>query len=565
MHYHISYTNPLTHLVDIEISLPATNSISTILQLPAWRPGRYELQNYAANIKHFSASDQAGNSFSFSKITRNQWKIDHPANTLLKVRYQYYAYQMDAGGCWLDELQLYLNFICCLMYEPSRINEPCAVTLALPAEYQIACGLPKEEHQLKAENFYHLADSPMIASAGLTHFSFAVEDIPFHIWIQGTNFVKEEKLLEDFSKYTTEQIRTMGDFPEKEYHYLFQFLPYRHYHGVEHRNSTVITLGPSEAIPEKGYADLVGISSHELFHAWNILKIRPAEMFPYDFTKENYFTTGFVAEGFTTYYGDLFLARAGVFSTEEYFAELNTSFKRHFEHFGNENLSLAESSQDLWVDGYVAGIPDRKVSIYVKGCIAALILDLEIRSKTNSAQSLDDLMRLLWNNYGKTKTGYTMESIIRDTATIACSDMTDFFQECIFGHTDLKIRLETALASIGCKLVEKPAGSITEKEFGFRTQVRGNRTIVEAIAPGSPASHVLSKDDEILTMDEIPSSGNIDQLLLRLSINRWGRVLEVEMTGEKEKRYYPSYTIEKDPHASEQVQKAFEQWLQKAF
>jgi predicted metalloprotease with PDZ domain len=565
-HYFISYTNPLTHLVEIEIHLTQLNSSILELQLPAWRPGRYELQNYAANIKGFKAYDKNGQALPFTKTSRNKWQVENERSKEVKICYQYYAYQMDAGGCWLDEEQLYLNFICCLLYVPKKINEACTVQLSLPENYKTACGLPSKNHLLKAENFYHLVDSPMIASASLTHLSFECQNIPFNIWIQGANHIASERMLTDFQKYTEEQIRMMGDFPEKDYHYLFQFLPYRHYHGVEHRNSTVIVLGPAETIPEKGYEDLVGISSHELFHAWNIIKIRPVEMFPYDFSKENYFTTGFVAEGFTTYYGDLFLARSGVFSTEEYFTELNTNFKRHFDNFGNANLSLAESSQDLWIDGYTAGIPNRKVSIYVKGCIAALILDLTIRHHTHHEKSLDDLMRLLWKDFGKKRKGYSFQDIVKASEKIAGKDLGLFFEECILGYTDMKEPLSVLLQTVGCLLKEESAPSIAERNFGFRFTDRANRLFIESIAPESPAEKVLSKDDEIVLVNGITASEDFNALVSNseeavFTIKRWGRTIEVVVKPETAGNYFPVYTIVQNVEASETEKIRFEKWL----
>ncbi len=564
--YSISYKNPLTHLIDIEISISNIKDSFIELQLPAWRPGRYELQNYAANIKQVKALGANGQPLSYSKISRNRWKIENQQNQEIKFQYKYYAYQMDAGGCWLDEEQLYLNFICCLMYLPERINEACTVQLSLPDDYIVACGLPKKEHLLSAKNFYQLADSPMIASASLSHLEFDCRNTPFHIWIQGENLLDPDKIINDFKKFTALQIDTMGDFPEKEYHYLFQFLPYRHYHGVEHRNSTVITLGPAEFVAENGYEDLIGISSHELFHAWNIIKIRPAEMMPYDFTKENYFTTGYVAEGFTTYYGDLFLVRSGVISKEEYFSELNTTFKKHFGHFGNYNLSLAESSQDLWVDGYVAGIPDRKVSIYAKGSIVALLLDLEIREKTKHDKSLDDLMRLLWNEFGKKEKGYLHQDIVSATEKITGSEMKDFFEECISGHTDMKIRLVKALKTVGCLLQEKYSESTLERAYGFRCSVRNNKLLIEAIAQQSPAEKALSKDDEILTINGHSISGDINNFIsleneLLLTVKRWGQMLSVSLVKDRTENYFTDYTITPNPNANILEKGNMERWL----
>ncbi len=568
VNYRISYSNPLTHLIDIEISIKKVVTSYIELQLPAWRPGRYELQNYAANIKQFKANDIDNRSLVSEKTSRNRWRIETGKSKEVIIHYQYYAYQMDAGGCWLDDEQLYLNFICCMMYVPERIYEACSVQLSLPPDYQIACGLLKENHLLMAENFYHLVDSPMIASATLKHFSFDCKNIPFHIWIQGANYLSTEKIIADFEKYTQDQINMMGDFPEKDYHYLFQFLPYKHYHGVEHRNSTVITLGPAEEIPEKGYSNLLGISSHELFHAWNIVKIRPKKMLPYDFTKENYFPTGFVAEGFTTYYGDLFLVRSGVISKEDYFGELNTTFKRHFDNFGNFNLSLAESSQDLWIDGYVAGIPNRKVSIYVKGCVVALILDLEIRQQTNNKKSLDDLLRFLWNNFGKKGRGYTLQDIMEVTSKIVGADKKEFFDECVFGCTDLKERLSLVLKTVGCILQENFSENSTERNFGFRVVNKGEKVFVEAIAPGSPAEKGLSKDDEILKINGNDITGELSPLLaglqqteITLSVKRWGRLVGVVLTKENGGKYFPEYAIVRMDDAGIIEKGNFEEWL----
>ena len=190
--------------------------------------------------------------------------------------------------------------------------------------------------------------------------------------------------------------------------FLYQLLPYKHYHGVEHQNSTVITLGPAELLmTEALYKEFLGVSCHELFHAWNIKSIRPAEMQPYDYSRENYFRTCYVAEGVTTYYGEYLLARAGVRTAAQYFEELNAVLRKHFDDRGRDNLSLADASMDLWLDGYKPGVPDRKVSVYHKGALVALLLDLTLRRLSQHQRSLDDVMRRLYQEFGQTGIGYT--------------------------------------------------------------------------------------------------------------------------------------------------------------
>lgn len=570
MIYIISYKDPHRHIIDIELIIKENNSEIVTLQLPAWRPGRYELQNYSKNMFPVEAYSESGISLGIQKTAREKWEIRTNNESTIRIRYQYYCYQMDAGGCWLDENQLYLNFINCLLYIPGKENVECSVLLKIEDHYKIACGLPLNSKLLKARNFYELVDSPVIASPNLIHKEFQVGSIPFHIWVEGKIETDWNKIIHDFQKFSEENLKIFEEFPEKEYHFLYQLLPYKHYHGVEHRNSTVITLGPADSLnTPQMYEHFVGVSCHELFHAWNALKIRPNEMLPYDFSKENYFRTGYVIEGITTYYGDFLLARSGVYSTEQYFKELSTLFQRHFESFGNHNLSVAESSFDLWVDGYVPGIPNRKVSIYVKGAVAALILDLQIRKVTDNKKSMDDLMQLLWKEFGKKEIGYTEEDYQKAAEKIAGISLENYFNECIYGTTSLEERLDKALATIGCKLETSASSSVAESQFGFRFCMKENKSVIDLIEPGSPADKVLSKDDEIISVNGINITNNLEHFLkdkkkVTIVIRRWGKVVERTLEIDS-KTYLKKYKIIKDEKAGEKERKTFEKWIKHPF
>jgi predicted metalloprotease with PDZ domain len=317
------------------------------------------------------------------------------------------------------------------------------------------------------------------------------------------------------------------------------------------------------------YENFTGISCHELFHAWNVLKIRPEELMPYDFSKENYFRTGYVMEGVTTYYGDLLLARAGVYTIDQYFKELSALFQKHFESFGNYTFSLADSSFDLWVDGYVPGIPNRKVSIYVKGAVVALILDLEIRRLTKNKNSMDDLMRLLWEDFGKKGTGYSENEYREAAEKIAGQSLEDYFSECIYGTTSLEETLNNALQFIGCELEASPSSSVTENYFGFRFCVKDERSIVEMIEPNSPADKVLSKDDEIISVNGINISNNLEHFLKEkhtatLTIRRWGKVVE-RVIARDGRSYMKKYKIRKRGDVTEGEKINFKSWIGKDF
>jgi predicted metalloprotease with PDZ domain len=226
----------------------------------------------------------------------------------------------------------------------------------------------------------------------------------------------------------------------------------------------MIVLGPDDE-GEGLYTDLLGVSSHELYHAWNVIRIRPKELLPYDLTRENYFPTCFVVEGVTTYYGDLFLRRAGVFDDTAYFRELQTYLKRHFENSRHAAQSLVESSWDLWLDGYEKGIPQRKVSVYQKGALAALILDLTIRKIHRHKKSLDDVMRLLWERFGIPFVGYSIEDYQATVEEVAGEPLTWYWQDCIFSNVPFDTHLNHALGWVGLQMVTFSDGTVQLQEL----------------------------------------------------------------------------------------------------
>ncbi|GAA4000736.1 PDZ domain-containing protein [Hymenobacter fastidiosus] len=576
IHYHVAFANPLTFYLQIRMTfaVPAAAIEALELQLPAWRPGRYELQNFAQKIQRVVVEDAAsGEILPFRKLTKDRWQVAGAAGRTVRVRYNFYAHQMDAGGSWLDDTQLYLNGIQAFMYVEGRQQEPCEVTLALPEGWQIACGMPQSgPHTLRAASFEELVDCPLIASPTLVHHTYEAQGRPFYLWVQGECAPDWPRMLRDFKAFTEEQLALFGSFPVADYHFLNQILPYKHYHGVEHANSTVIVLGPAELLMTEGlYKELLGVSCHELFHTWNIKQIRPAELMPYDYTRENYFRTCYIAEGITTYYGEYLLARAGVRTAGQYFAELNTVLRQHFDDYGRINLSLADASVDLWLDGYKPGVPDRKVSVYHKGALVALLLDLTLRRLSQHTRSLDDVMRRLWLEFGQPGIGYTEADYIRLVNEVAGRDMQTYFDKFVYGTAPLEEPLTKALELVGCMLLTEENPSASEGVFGFRTIVKNERTEVTDILPDSPAAATLTVDDEIIAVNGRKVALNLQTLLndgapgYQLSVFRQNRLLTVTLTAVPEQRFWQKITIEKRPDATPEQQASFRQWLKQDF
>ncbi|MEL7003466.1 MAG: M61 family peptidase [Bacteroidota bacterium] len=565
MKYSISYDNVLKHELKIELIVIDNDKPLTQLLLPIWRPGRYEAANYAKNITNLTVCNANGKNLELIKAGPSEWTINTEGVNEYTVSYNYFAFRMDAGSSWLDEDQLYINFINCMIYDPERINEPCQVEISIPDHYKVACGMMQEGNILKAKDYYQLVDSPLIASNSLQCLEYRVENISFYVWVQGDNDLDHEKLVNDFKRFSEKQIEVMESFPEEDYHFLIQALPYSFYHGVEHGNSTVITLGPGIELNDSHlYKELLGVSSHELFHAWNILKIRPIELMPYDFSKMPVFPTGYVAEGFTTYYGDLFLARSGVFNTEQYFNELNKLFKRHFLNFGRLHNSVVESSLDLWFDGYQPSAPNKKSSIYVEGAMSALLLDLTIRKSTNNRESLDDVMRLLWRNYGEKGVGYTHENVKEITAQIANKVMDDFFKRFVESVEDKREYLSEMLSYIGCELLEEKSNSALERQLGIKLGgTDTTKNAVMLIVPGSIGEKYFSLKDELVQINGSSLEDlnlEIDYDVYHIKVKRNFKTVDLEMRP-NDYFYLNEYKIVETKQPTEDQRSAFDSWL----
>lgn len=520
MKYIISYSNPHQHYIDIEFIADNINSDETIVQLPAWRPGRYELGNFAKNIQKWAVYDEKQQPLCFEKISKDAWKIYTKGRKAIHVKYNYFAFELNAGSTYLDELQLYVNPINCCIYMPERINEKCELQINIPVDYTIAIGALAPQPLSKGEgsysknisekaydfsNYHQLVDTPFIASNSLQHKTLEIENKTFHLWFQGKCTLDWEKLTNDFRKFCSYQLQMMGSFPTNDYHFLFQITPYKHYHGVEHITSTVIALGPADQLMQGDlYEDLLGVSCHELFHVWNVKTIRPAEMFPYDYSKENYSRQGYVYEGVTTYYGDLFLLRSGVFNEEQYFKTFNERLQKHFDNFGRFNLSVADSSFDTWLDGYVPGIPNRKTNIYDEGCLLAFITDIFIRKNSNNKHSLDDVMRYLNAEFALKNKGYTQNDYKFAIERFANASFDSIYSNYFFGTNDYEPLLIESLNYIGCELIKIPSAKSWESSLGIKIIELNGAFKISSVYPDSLADKAgLSINDELISINDM--------------------------------------------------------------
>ena len=423
--------------LDITFQFTPRKPGKQVIQLPIWRPGRYQAQNFAKNIPVLKAFS-GGVSIPIEKITSSTWSLE--ASQSVVIRYSYFANQPDAGGSVVADDLLYINFINCLLYVKGRENERCEISVFKTAGWQSVCTFKN------GGKYRELVDSPYIAAPAIFQHKWKCNGVKFAIDVVGTRQALTKKLIDAYEKFTQTQLDWMGHFPVKEYHYMLWVCPNPYYHGVEHTKSTMMVMGPPD---RDAYEDLIGLGSHELFHVWNIATIRPKELFPYAYHQETPFSTGWVVEGITTYVGDWFLYESGVWTRQEYLAGLLGNLKLHFDRDANAQQSLEESSIDLWLDGYGTSLPNKRVSIYYKGAVVALALDLKLQLK--NGKSLRDVMQAMNAEFGQLKKGYSKADFIRVCEAIYGESLQDFFQNYVEKSTDITTDLQEIISKSGLK------------------------------------------------------------------------------------------------------------------
>jgi predicted metalloprotease with PDZ domain len=535
--------------VQVKVEIPVTKEI-THVHLPSWRPGRYELGNFAKNINRFKVYNDKQNEISFQKVNKDTWEIATSETHFISVEYSYYAAELNAGSTFLSDNQLYVNPVNCCVFTNETQHLPCEIKLNIPESWKTATSLEGENSNRIAANFDELADSPFICSPILQCKTYEVNSIKFYVWFNGEIKPDWERILNDFTAFSKKQIEKFIEFPVSEYHFLIQILPTKAYHGVEHCKSTVITLGPTYEVFKSLYKELLGVSSHELYHTWNVKALRPAAMWPYDFKQENYSELGYIYEGITTYMGDLFLLKSGVFSLEQYLAEFKTQLQKHFDNPARFNYSVAQSSFDTWLDGYVPGVPGRKVSIYTEGCLLAFVTDVKIRKATQNKFGLDEVMKQLYFDFAKQGKGITESDYLTTLEKVSGISFKSFFIDFVHGTQPYESIIIESLEYLGLELQRKPSVLYSESQLGMKLIPLGKSFQLASMYPDGPAElGGMRLGDEIIGVNGFVLNNDIESWLFyfaedkkEITFLREGKIRTLSLN-EVQRFFYGSYFV----------------------
>jgi len=516
--YHIHAACPFKHQLEITCTFTAETEIVKI-QIPYWRPGRYEPGNFPRNYINFSATSN-GEPLQSRKVSANLLEIQTTPGAEVSLSYINYAGELTAGNTFFDPEILLINPVNCLVYPLGMEKVSSRLALTLPEGWKYGTSFEQDTDEGQednkvtfiAANLQELLDTPILASADLRTLKYEIEDTPFFIHINGGQLEDEEKLLADFRAFTKVQYKAFGSFPVDQYHFLLLFLPVRAYHGVEHDKSTVIIIGPmAELNQELLYRELLGVSSHELYHTWNVKYLRPANWSPYDFSQPVHSRLGYVAEGVTTYMGDWMLWQSGIFSDNEFWNELSTHVQRHLENEGRFHLSLGDASIDTWTDGYIKSQPRRRVSIYAEGAMLSFVCDVWLLQ--GSGICLSDYMREFNNQYGG-PSGFS-EDDWWDGLKATCDLPWDHLRaDVVENRGKLYGYFLEALDMIGLEVREEASANFRDAAWGSRIDRINEEWVVQNVLMNSPAEKAgLWFGDRILSVNGIHADHFFEQSL----------------------------------------------------
>ncbi len=509
--YTISMPEPHTHLYHVTVVIDALSAPTLDLVLPAWTPGSYMIREYARHIQEFSAHGPDGAALPWRKTAKDSWQVDIGRAAQVTVRYKVYANELTVRTSHLDSRHGYFNPANVCVYVPGRTGEPLAVTVDVPAGWRVSTALEPGtggSGSFIAQDYDELVDSPFECGTQRV-LTFTVDEVPHEIVIWGRGNEDESQLVADTRRIVEVQRAMFNGLPYPHYSFILHLTDGRG-GGLEHRNSVTNMVDRWTFRPERSYERYLSLTSHELFHVWNVKRLRPAPLGPFDYRSENYTRQLWLVEGVTSYYDELLLVRAGLMQPERYLEKLADKILSLQAQPGRHVQSLAQSSFDAWVKFYR---PDENsantsISYYLKGSLVCLLLDMEIRRGTNGSRSLDDVLRELYASYPISGPGIPEDggalAAVEAVAGTQGGRFRDFFARYIVGTTELDYA--SALAAAGLELrwgyrQPRAIGS-APAWLGLQLKRQGERTLVAAVRADSPAYAAgVYADDELLALD----------------------------------------------------------------
>lgn len=529
--YSVQPQSPEAHRFHVRCMIPAPDPDGQLLRLPSWIPGSYLVRDFAKHVIDISAYGDAGEA-RVQRIDKSTVRCD-PINGPLLVEYTVFAFDSSVRKAYLDERRGFFNGSSLLYCAVGKESEPCQLELRRPpdrsfADWSVATGLAPDQVDAagfgvyRAESYAELIDHP-VELGEFEKLGFAVDGIDHSVVLSGRYSLDAERLTADLAALCGAQREMFGGEPAQDRYLFLTNVVGNGYGGLEHRNSCALICSredlPQGETRSKRYRGFLGLCSHEYFHQWNVKRIRPQAFAESDLSAEAYTRDLWHYEGVTSYYDDLFLRRAGLIPAADYLDLLAANATRVERTPGREVQSLADASFEAWTKFYQpdTNTPNATVSYYIKGALAALCIDLHLR--LHGEHTLDDAMRRLWQQYGRSETPVPeggLEAIVTELAGDQPPPMDDWLR----GHDDLP--LAALLAEFGIDVDKRAATSATDT--GGRSEaealpgytglvLRGGGQIAHVRSGTTGQLAGLSGGDELVAIDGVRFGAGAQKLL----------------------------------------------------
>jgi predicted metalloprotease with PDZ domain len=568
--YTIGMSKPSSHLLEIELRLQnlPTGTGGIDFLLPVWRTGRYVLFDFAGGVQEVSAVDGSGSPLHWAKTDKSTWHVDKGRATGVAIRYKVYANEFGDRTRGLNEDHAFIDACAVLMYVERYRHAPLSVTVKPYQDWHATSGLesdPQNPLRLLAPNYDVLADSP-IEVGRQKDFVFEVDGKKHILMIFGEANYNAETMIKDLTTIVKANKEFWGDLPYNKYVFMLHITP-RGGGGTEHLNSTIMGTGPGSFKTPAGYQGFLGLVSHEYFHTWNVKQLRPRGISPYDYMHENYVKELWIAEGTTSYFDGLILVRCGLSPATQMVTSLAGTVQYDRQRPGNKIQSLSESSYDAWVKFWKGGQQsfNSESDYYGKGSAVSMLLDLEIRQRSNNKHSLDDVMRALYRRFPLSAKGYTVDDLQKISEEFAGSSLKTFFDNYV--HATTPLDWESILRYAGLDL--QALDSERKASLGAQTFDQNGRTMIRSVLTGTPAYDAgLDIGDELVAINgrRVRNSDLQD----RIAEFKAGDKIKVTFFRDDVLREYditlrlqdvPSYKVVKTANPTPLQKSIYESWL----
>ena len=569
--YTLSFPAPETHYAEVTATVPTGRQPVAELMMAVWTPGSYMVREYSRNVETVTAAGPDGRALAVEKSEKNRWRVTTGGAPAVTVKYRVYGREMSVRTNWIEAGFALINgapTFMTLADRAPRVHELVIVPAAKWAKSMT--GLPEMTggpHRYSAPDFDTLADSPIVIG-NPTVYEFTVDDKKHYLVNEGEGGVFDgPRAAKDLEAMVREHRRMWGSLPYDKY--LFLNLLTEAGGGLEHKNSTVLMGSRWLTRTRRAYVSWLELASHEFFHVWNIKRLRPVELGPFDYENEVHTKSLWIAEGVTDYYGDLAVHRAGLATRDEFLESLSAKVEELQTTPGRAVQSVELASFDAWIKYYR---PDENsantsISYYTKGAVAAFLLDARIRKVTNGARSLDDVMRAAYERYAGSK-GYTADEFRMVAEKVAGTSLKAFWDTVVTGTQELDYAEALDVFGLRFRSVTAPAEG-TRAWLGATTRNDAGRLVVSQVRRDTPgAAAGLNVDDEILAIGDFRvRADRLDNRLeqyrpgdrVTLLVARREQLVRLDVTfGAEPPR---AWRLEVNPSAQDGQQSTRQKWL----